>query len=98
VRIFEAAPVRGTGAKSYEGLYDSKGNYKHRDCSRFELEVTDINYRITARYPDASDKELMRRYRKATGLKGKIVDEIETKAILQCGWVYPEDIWSDRTP
>ncbi len=97
-QLYTSAPVRGVDARSYEGLYNKEGNHKHKECSRYEFEIADKSFRISARHPGISDKKLYRLYKKATGLPGKIVWGIETKASMNCGWVFSEDIISNNTP
>jgi hypothetical protein len=87
-RAFALAPNRGTDAKTYEGLYDSAGNWKFQDCSIFELKVIDIVNEELFKNENEKEDRALARAAKRVGLSKKLAEAIHTKSLSpQCGWV-----------
>jgi hypothetical protein len=78
------APVRGTSAKTYEGVYGPKGDYLNPDCSRFEMEVGAVVHRELFRDPEEDEDLAIGRAAKLVQLPRKTAQHIYFKAGALC--------------
>ena len=78
---------RGTSARDYEGVYNSSGNYRHRDCSDFELGVARAAMGAIYMDPDGTEEDSERevkRLARRIGLDVETIIGIYMKALEYC--------------
>lgn len=78
------APKRGDSPKTYEGVFDKKGNFLYPDCSQYEIKVAAIYNHELFLDPNEPESRSTRRAAKKVGLPLKVATDIYMKTSTQC--------------